>query len=148
MSSIICRISGLVAFSDGSSEPFESTLNANGLVAVVSQIASEDAIAQDHNSSNYLSQMLALLANNIPSLGGLLYQAAKTPVSMWSQITGRIARDNGTWADFIAQYSPQLGAFVPAGGDIAVWKEITDDAGNKALVDTMFKAINNNVTAF
>lgn len=100
---VIFKISGFVAYDDGSSGPFEASYNGNDLV---SPFPTESADNFDELFGDNSADVNAL-KNLMPATTTILFGATsrtKTVVDFWMEISGRTSYDDGTSGDFAVQY--------------------------------------------
>jgi len=142
MSTVVARVAGIVAYSDNSHAQFAAHLDQHGNVSVNSVAGSKQATLEAASES-WLSDMFTLLEENIPTLTNAGV-AGKTVTSMTAELSGRVAFDDNTHGDFIVQYTPKTGAYVPSGGLPANWSEAVGIA--EGDLTAMFEAIADSVS--
>jgi len=109
-------------------------------------VATADAMAQIEAQQPWLQNMFDLLEEYIPTVAGVQTGPTKVVSGLVARIHGRIARANGTTKDYIAEYSPKVGHFIPDNRDVEAWAESYES--NPEQVDEMLKQVNAGETAF
>jgi len=106
----IGRFSGIISYSDNSSEQFAAHIDERGNVSVNSGDGntpneSNQAILEVQTDNSWLEDMLALVTGVIsPITLSPTGSASKTVTDAIMHFSGRIARDDDTSEDFAAQY--------------------------------------------
>lgn len=118
MAKFIGRLSGIVSYSDGSSEQFAAHRDERGNISVNSGVSStynesNHALREVTTDNNDLESMLALVKNTLTFLP--TGSATKTVNGLVAELSGRIGRDNDTWEDFCVQYTSRTGAMIVEG---------------------------------
>lgn len=103
----IGRISGIVTYADGSKGQFAAHIDDKGIVSTNVPTDSKQSLVEVLSDENWLESMLTMLSDTlaISPVG----TPSKEVTGMIAEFSGRIARDNGTWADFCVQYTPKTG---------------------------------------
>jgi len=129
MAKVVARLSGVVSYSDGSSDQFAVHLDDRGNLSYNSKAGSSQAIKEVDSDANWLDLMLAPLTDLSLSPSGT---PVKTVTGMSAELSGRVSVDAPTgaapaWEDFIVQFTTNtgdagvLGASQPIGGTASAW---------------------------
>lgn len=125
------RISGIVAYSDDTTDQFAAHRDERGNISVNSGVndtvnESGRAIATVQASNNWLEGMLDLVSATL--VLAATGSSGKTVSSAALHFSGRVALDDDTWEDFAVQYDGKAGGeFIlnssGSGGDVSAYSE-------------------------
>lgn len=101
--SLIYKLSGVVAYDDGSSGPFDASYQYDVLTSPFATDSAENFDELFGDKSTDVNALKALLPGTITILFGSTSRT-KTVTSWWMQISGRVSYDDGTSGDFCVQY--------------------------------------------
>lgn len=135
-SAFVGRLSGIVTFSDNSSEQFAVAVDDQGNISYNNSSESLDAVKQVGHANSWLQTMFTALATASASANHLDQNSnaptvSKTVTGLVATLSGRVSITNPgvgkpSWQDFSVEYSTEhsdsgaLGAFIPPGStDIA-----------------------------
>ncbi|MBD3407382.1 MAG: hypothetical protein GF411_14795 [Candidatus Lokiarchaeota archaeon] len=120
---VVARLSGIVAYSDGSHQSFAVMMDDEGRISYNDNTESNDAIAQAQDDTTWLQDMMNLLVYNIPYLFGEKGPEDKQVISMSAHFAGRIAYpETGTFEDWSVEFRhPKIGAWTPLSTSPMAW---------------------------
>ena len=102
--SLVFKISGNVAYADGSNGPFESSHQAGILISPFPSDSTDNFDELYGDESVGVNALIALLTNKI-TLAFTTTNRTKT-VSDWTmEVSGRVSYDDGTNGDWTVQYA-------------------------------------------
>ncbi len=137
---LVARFSGLVTFSDGSVQQIAGHIDDAGNISMNSAEESGLALLEVLRQGTWVQDMLTLLAPGTFHMDGIGVPQ-KTVTSLVGECSGRIAYADGSWGDWIAQYTPQTGAFVPDGGSVDHFTAALADSAALNALERLFEAI-------
>lgn len=135
---VMARISGLVTYSNGYTQSFAAHLDDQGNVSYNNLTENVEATYHVTNDQNWLENMLALLGTMAVTPAS---SSNRNVSNFVGEISGRVALDNQTWGDFIAQYNSQVGAFLPTGGSVTYWTTAIANSTILASLTDMLEGI-------
>lgn len=130
------RFSGVIAYSDNSSDQFAAHIDERGIISINSGVnntpnESSQAILEIQADQTWLQDMMDLVTGvTNPITLSPAGAAAKTVTGAVLHYSGRISRTDNTWEDFAAQYDIKAGgAFVlnssgSGNGDVSAQNEV------------------------
>lgn len=135
---IILRVSGVVAYKDNTSSPFNATYE-DGIVINPISAASLAAFQQLKAGKGTLVQALLNSLRGTHTFSTAAPSPSKTVTGWTMHFTGRITRNNNTSGDFAVVYDAKGGSRVIAGA--SVYAEVLANATYKSKVLSALNAL-------